>query len=919
VNRYVRLVASTFDVFISYSRSADERLAYALRHALHSFAKPWYRRRALRVFRDDASLSANPALWPSIENALASSRYFVLLASPEAAASSWVEKEIRYWLERQDRDRLLIVVTDGHISWDAGDFDWSRSTALPPVLKGIFTAAPRYVDLRWARAETQLSLRHSTFRDATADIAATVQGRDKDDLIGEDVRHHRRTMRLAWTVSAVLLVLTLTASVLAAVALRQRNEARAELVRAQARQLATEATTESRTGQRARSLLLALESLNLAETTEGWAALTAGLVASGPTAAILREPTTPNQRSQTISHFLRPLAVNPAGTVAATAVNNEVFLWDIPQRRQLSTLTADGEVVVSLAFSPDGRTLAVQAESEPVALWDVKTGKVTGTVGTGRPLFVPESGVLLVLNGGDGNLSAGNVSLWNNQQQTGEIILPEYGGERSIAVDRAGTTLVVAAYGVDLYDLKSRRHVARLPPAATESYLHTVAISPDGATIAAGDSTGSVWLWSRGTPDAAPRELKGQNGYVQALAFSPDGGKLFSGAQDRSLVSWNLKDTKAPRAVFRGHQSEVNGVAIAGSLVVSTAAGGEVLLWELDRPSPLAKTVLRHGDLVGGVAFSPDGRTVVSSSRDHTGRLWNASTGSEIASFPVDDVAEEIQITPDGASVVVLGWAPVIIDISTRHSRNLEPALEPAPIFGNGFDISPDGRRIALAGNLGDLVQWDFATGKLIGKPVDTGQPSCNDAKFAPDGTTLALACSTGVMLWDLASGTARGPVRSEYGEMKTLTFSADGTWLAGVESSRQIGLWKVEDGKLASAGLGAQVATGLSLAFSPDNRVLASGDESGALTLWDVGTRRAIGTLATQQIKVFDLAYHPDGKTLASAGYDGTVIQWNVDFSSWRRLACQVAHRDLTTQEWADFVGNRPYRQTCGDLMHPS
>ena len=79
-----------YDGFISYSHAADGRLAPGLQSALQRFATPWYRRRALRVFRDQTGLSANPHLWGSIETALAESRCFVLMASPEAARSEWV-------------------------------------------------------------------------------------------------------------------------------------------------------------------------------------------------------------------------------------------------------------------------------------------------------------------------------------------------------------------------------------------------------------------------------------------------------------------------------------------------------------------------------------------------------------------------------------------------------------------------------------------------------------------------------------------------------------------------------------------------------------------------------------------------------------------------------------------------------------
>src|SRR6516165_5010653 len=86
-----------YDAFISYSHAKDRRIASALQSAIQRLGKPWYRRRVLRLFRDDTSLSATPALWPAIEQALANSRFLILLASPEGAASPWVTKEVSYW------------------------------------------------------------------------------------------------------------------------------------------------------------------------------------------------------------------------------------------------------------------------------------------------------------------------------------------------------------------------------------------------------------------------------------------------------------------------------------------------------------------------------------------------------------------------------------------------------------------------------------------------------------------------------------------------------------------------------------------------------------------------------------------------------------------------------------------------------
>jgi len=135
-----------YDGFVSYSHAKDKPIAAALQSAIQKLGKPWYRRRALRLFRDDTSLSATPHLWPTIELALGASSHFLLLASPEAAASEWVGKEVTYWLEHRSIDTLLIALTDGELLWDreTGDFhdDAAAPAPLPPALKKRFPNEP---------------------------------------------------------------------------------------------------------------------------------------------------------------------------------------------------------------------------------------------------------------------------------------------------------------------------------------------------------------------------------------------------------------------------------------------------------------------------------------------------------------------------------------------------------------------------------------------------------------------------------------------------------------------------------------------------------------------------------------------------------------------------------------------------------
>jgi tetratricopeptide (TPR) repeat protein len=221
-----------YDAFISYSHAKDKPIAAALQSAVQRLGKAWYQRRALRVFRDDTSLSATPHLWPTIEQALAESRFLIVLASPEAAASPWVGKEIAYWLEHKSAETLLVALTDGALAWDngAGDFTWSPTTPLPPVLRARFAAEPKWVDVSAYRAGA--SPRDNRFRELAADFAAAIRGIPKEDLLSQEVRQQRRVLRLAWSVAGSLLVLAGLAGWQWQVATAQRDRAERNLTAA---------------------------------------------------------------------------------------------------------------------------------------------------------------------------------------------------------------------------------------------------------------------------------------------------------------------------------------------------------------------------------------------------------------------------------------------------------------------------------------------------------------------------------------------------------------------------------------------------------------------------------------------------------------------------------------------------------------
>jgi hypothetical protein len=334
-------------------------MAPALQRALHGFAKPWYRPRALSIFRDKTSLAANPALWPAIESALGKSLWFLYLASPRAAESPWVQKEIQWWLEHRSGDKMLVLLTEGELAWDggAGDFDWGRTSAVPRSLGGRFKDEPLYVDLRWARGDETLSLRHSRFRAAILDIAAPLHGKPKEDLDGDDVRQHRRNKAWAWSAAAAL-ALSAVAAVASAVyavsqrdeAVSQRNEAVAQRDRAIARQIRSDVQRIAGIDdQWTVATLLMIESLRRNEDAASYEALWK-LVRAGAK-PVARFTSTANAR----------VAFSPDGRRLACSGDEAVVVGEVVGSREIARIKVSGGIG-AIAWSSTGDRVLVAGE-----------------------------------------------------------------------------------------------------------------------------------------------------------------------------------------------------------------------------------------------------------------------------------------------------------------------------------------------------------------------------------------------------------------------------------------------------------------------------------------------------------------------------------------------------------------------------
>jgi len=220
------MTRTTFDSFISYAHADCGDIAPAIQKGIQHIGRPWYRvQRMISVFRDETNLTASPHLWPNIETALLNSDYFILFASPIAASSAWVSKEINVWINKNYSNeaglqKIIIVLTDGKIVWDPDteDFNWELTNCLPrEALKGRFKGEPFWIDLTpYVRSTEQgkvIDYKSAGFTLAMTKIIGAIRGVEPWKIESAELKRIRNTRRFLASVCFILLSLFFLAGI----------------------------------------------------------------------------------------------------------------------------------------------------------------------------------------------------------------------------------------------------------------------------------------------------------------------------------------------------------------------------------------------------------------------------------------------------------------------------------------------------------------------------------------------------------------------------------------------------------------------------------------------------------------------------------------------------------------------------------
>ncbi|GAA3594103.1 hypothetical protein GCM10022419_091510 [Nonomuraea rosea] len=574
------------------------------------------------------------------------------------------------------------------------------------------------------------------------------------------------------------------------------------------------------------------------------------------------------------------LAFSPDGRTLAVACFTTVRFYDVATRRELGTPLQGKQIVSALAYNPDGKTFVTGDYLGVVQQWDAATHRPHGAP-MGRPDH--RTGASSKING--------------------------------VAFSRDGKTLATASDDktARLWDTATSRRLGA-PFTGHDQPVTGVAISPDGTTLAtvSWDRTGRLW-------DVATRKqtgaLKDRRAGYHAIAFSPDGTRILTGGDSGRTVLWDTA-SRQQMFVLADNYSGVESVAFSpdGSLAAAASADGVTRLADTRTHQQLGTPM----PALAAVAMSSDGRilaTGMPDDMDPAVQLWDAATqrplGPPLKPEGARRAVYRVTFAPDGRTLLtdhsdgLRFW-----DVASRREIAHEPAL-------SGARISADGRLIAAERDK-SVVFWDVARRREIGHVTVPGHTDIvTGMAISPDGSTVATAgFDNRLRIFDVATRREiPGPAGAvQGGFVNAVAFSPDGRRLAYTAADNSIRLWDVPRRRPVGVALISTDSGFNTMSFSPDGEVLATGLTNGDMQMWDLHTYRRLGTPMTGHTRgVIALDYSRDGTTVATVAGDKTARLWNVRTpADLEAAACANAGTPLTREEWEILVPLEEYRQTC-------
>ena len=537
--------------------------------------------------------------------------------------------------------------------------------------------------------------------------------------------------------------------------------------------------------------------------------------------------------------------------------------------------------VEGVAFGPNSHVLASVSGDGTARLWRVTA---TGAVPLSSPLRAHEPLYSVAFAPDGRTLASGsfnNIILWSIARGTEEREIPYHAdGVASIAFDPRGG--IIAAGGTDgtILLLNTATHHQRVLPAGRGGLVRSLAFSPDGSLLAVAGADG-VSIWDVAAGRVVAPDLTGAASSFSAVAFSPDGGTLAAAGsgQDGPIRLWDTR-THVRVGTLRGYRP-VNSIAFVPGTDILVAAGeSATVLWNATSHRRI-ETLGGHVGAIDSVATSPDGELLASAGADRTILLWRRPIATPFGVAIIRQPVQFDSVSLSREGEIAAGATDGVIVLSRKdrtHQASLDP---PDSAVGGVRDVvfDPTGRVVAGSYDDGSIRLWDVATHQVVATAVTHAGATFSIA-FNRAGTELASGSAAGeVRLWDARDLRSVGkPMRGGRGVF-AVTFSPDGREIAAGGNDRLIRLWDARTQRPLQPSVIPQDEAVFGLAFSPRGDLLASGDADDAIHIWRRGASEytETGTLTGPSNLIRSVAWSPDGATLASGSTDTTVRLWDV------------------------------------------
>lgn len=616
---------------------------------------------------------------------------------------------------------------------------------------------------------------------------------------------------------------------------------------------------------------------------------------------------------------------HPKQKMIASAGGNQVHLWEPDTGKRikvLATLEKSDKPFKCLAFSPDGKSLATGCDDGVLRVYDVESGKATFTsparsARIERVAYSP-NGKLIGIADNSGMAAVYAPGVGNGMPLSTSVI------------DGAGECLGIA------FTLDSGSILTCGKDAAARLIAGP---KPDGTGA---DNTATRL-----------RAFTGHAGTVTDLALLPDGKFLVTGSDDKTVRVWEVQSAKQMRS-FQGHMTKILAVAVRGDgrQIASASEDGAIRLWDLST-SDDHRALTEATEPVWSVAVSPDGKRAAAGGADKQIRIYEPESGKLEATLATGSAVTTVAFFPDSNRLAAAGGDRIvrIWDVASKKPLKEFPGHE-LPVLG--VAVSSDSKVMISAGADGKAIGWDVEGGKPLwswtakskavcavsiragGKQVAIGTADGTLAildisgsspkelasssahvagvaavAYSPDGTKLATAGGDGALrIWNIGEGGQPQPLAKFEGQSKPnpaagysplsgVAFSADNRFVASAGADAVVRIWDVQT-KGEVRGLRGHTEWATCVAFGPDGRLLVSGGADKVTRIFELSPQEGGGSFG-HMLAVNTVAVSPDGKILATASVDQTIKLW--DLTSGREISTLIGNADIPYS--LAFIGN--------------